>query len=69
MHVKAPTFPIEDIEDCYTYYVLIMKIPDSLFRESNLFFLDKVVEDKIAYDNWYGYAMRREGEIRNGSKK
>jgi hypothetical protein len=46
--------------------VLILKIPDSVFWDNDLRFLDRVAEDKVAYDTWLRYAIRKEGERRRG---
>ena len=64
--VKPPKFPLEEIEDYYTYYVMIMKIPDYLFWDCDLPSLDRIVENKTAYDSWFAYAMKKEGERKSG---
>lgn len=61
-----PKFDLEEIEDYYTYYVMIMKIPDALFWDSDLPFLDRVIYNKTAYDGWLSYAIKKEGERKRG---
>ena len=51
---------LEDVEDCYTYYVLMLGIPDDLFWFADYSFVLGVVEDKAAYDGWYNYMVSRE---------
>ena len=55
---------MEEIEDYYTYYVMIMEIPDEVFWKSDLAFLSRVADNKTAYDGWLGYAMRKERDRR-----
>jgi hypothetical protein len=57
-----PDFELEDIEDCYTYYVLILKIPEDIFWFADISFLLGVVENKAAYDGWLNYMLNRERE-------
>lgn len=57
-----PEFELEDIEDCYTYYVLILGIPESIFWYADLSFLLGVVENKSAYDGWLNHVLQRERE-------
>ena len=47
-----PKFPIEDVEDAYTYYVMVLGIAESTFWEADLAFLAGVNADKNAYDGW-----------------
>ena len=53
---------MEEIEDYYTWYVIIMKLPDELFWKSEIRFLDRIVENKAAYEGWLAYATRKESE-------
>lgn len=53
---------MEEIEDYYTYYVMIMEIPEETFWKTDLPFLDRVAENKTAYDSWLGYAIGKERE-------
>lgn len=64
--IRPPKFTLDEIEDYYTYYVLILKIPDHVFWERDLRFLDRIAEDKVAYDAWLRYAVKKEGERRHG---
>lgn len=47
------------MEDAYTYYVLLLGIPEELFWNADMSFLLGVVEDKAAYDGWSNYVARR----------
>lgn len=64
--IKPPEFALEDVEDYYVYYVLILEIPENLFWYADYSFLLGVVEDKTAYDGWLNYVIERE---RNSNKK
>ena len=59
-----PKFKLVSIEDYYTYYVQIMGIPEELFWHAGLPFLERVVENKSAYDGWYNSVMQQERENR-----
>lgn len=61
-----PEFSLETIEDLYTYYVLILKIPDHVFWHADIPFLVRVADNKAAYDGWFAYAMKKEGERKHG---
>jgi len=47
--------------------VLILKIPEDTFWGSSLPFIEKIADNKTAYDAWLAYAMRKEAE-RHGKK-
>lgn len=64
--IKPPKFDLEDVEDYYTYYVLILEIPEDIFWYADYSFLLSVVENKVAYDGWLNYVLERE---RNSHKK
>ena len=64
--IKPPNFELEDVEDYYTYYVLILEIPEDIFWYADYSFLLSVVENKTAYDGWLNYVLNRE---RNSRKK
>lgn len=66
--IKIPKFPLEEIEDYYTYYVQIMKIPESVFWNADICFLDRVIENKESYDGWLSYAIKRNGERKYGKR-
>ena len=53
---------LEDIEDYYTYYVMILEIPEELFWYADYSFLLGVVENKTAYDGWLNYEIERARE-------
>lgn len=55
-----PEFELEDVEDYYTYYVLILGIPEDIFWYADISFLLGVVENKSAYDGWRNYILQRE---------
>ena len=55
-----PKIVLEDVEDCYTYYVTILGISEDLFWNADYSFVLGVVENKIAYDKWYSYMVERE---------
>lgn len=57
-----PKFEVEDVEDAYTYYVLVLGIPETIFWDADISFLRGVVEDKAAYDGWSAYVQRRKAE-------
>ena len=44
----------------------MLKIPDHLFWVQDMRFLDRVAQDKAAYDAWLRYAIKKEGERRHG---
>jgi hypothetical protein len=60
--ITPPKFKLEDIEDYYTYYVLILGIPENIFWYADYSFVLGVVENKTAYDGWLNYAIERERE-------
>ena len=55
-----PKFEIEDIEDCYTYYVLILGISEEIFWNADYSFVLSVVENKSAFDNYINYIQYKE---------
>lgn len=62
--IKPPKFSLETVEDSYTYYVLILKIPEDIFWYADYSFLLGVVENKTAYDGWLNYVLDREQNSR-----
>ena len=50
------------MEDYYTYYVLILEIPEDIFWFADYSFLRGIVENKAAYDGWLNFAIERERE-------
>ena len=53
---------MEDVEDYYTYYVLILGMSEDLFWNVDLSFLIGVLENKLAYDNYMSYMKEVELE-------
>lgn len=51
---------MERIEDYYTYYVQIMEIPEDVFWNAEIPFLDRIVANKTAYDEWLSSVMEKE---------
>ena len=58
--IRIPKFELEDIEDYYTYYVLILEISEDLFWNADFSFLKTVALNKSAYDSWKNYAISEE---------
>ncbi len=54
--LKIPNFKIEDIEDMYTYYVMILKISEDVFWNADFSFLQSIVANKTAYDGFIQYS-------------
>lgn len=50
--VRMPKFKLEDIEDYYTYYVVLMGISEELFWNADISFIEFVSLNKTAYENW-----------------
>lgn len=67
--MRLPKFELEDIEDYYTYYVLILEIPEHIFWYADYSFLLGIVEDKVAYDGWLNSYIEKEREKARHSKK
>lgn len=61
-----PDFELEEIEDFYTYYVQILKIPESLFWYADVSFIERVVANKAAYDGWVRSVMEAERKKSRG---
>ena len=57
---------MEDIEDYYTYYVMILGISEDVFWHSDMQFLFSVAENNSAYENWINWA--REEMMKDGKK-
>ena len=58
--IKIPAFKLEDVEDYYTYYVLILEIPENIFWYADYSFVVSVAANKAAYDGWLNYVIERE---------
>lgn len=50
--VQMPKFKLEDIEDYYTYYVVLIGVSEDLFWNSDISSVGMVAENKTAYENW-----------------
>lgn len=59
---KIPKFKLEDIEDYYTYYVLILNINEDLFWDCDYSFILSIVANKIAFENYTDYIRYRENK-------
>ena len=53
--IKVPKFELEDIEDYYTYYVMILGISEDIFWNMDISFVFSVAANKAAYDSWVSY--------------
>lgn len=59
---KIPKFELEDIEDYYTYYVLILGVSEDVFWNCDYSFILSVMENKTAYDSYMNYVQYKEME-------
>lgn len=57
-----PKFELEDVEDFYSYFVLISKISENLFWNADYAFLLSVLENKTTFDEYMNKV--REGQIK-----
>jgi hypothetical protein len=62
---RQPKLVFEQIEDYYTYYVLIMGVSEDIFWNSDISFLLTVLDNKCAYDDYLSYLREKEIEKRN----
>lgn len=46
-----------------------MELPEDIFWNAEIYFLDKVIDNKIAYDAWVSSVMEKEREKIRGNKK
>ena len=53
---------MEDVEDYYTYYVIILGMSEDLFWHVDLSFLLGVLANKLAYDDYINYIREMELE-------
>lgn len=58
--IKPPKFDLEDVEDYYTFYVMILGLSEDIFWHADISFVQSVIENKRAYDAWAAYARQRE---------
>lgn len=61
-----PKFPLEDVEDYYTYYVEILGVSEDIFWYADISFIKDVAENKAAYDGWVSQVREKEMSARNG---
>lgn len=66
---KPPKFELEDVEDYYTYYVMLLKMPEDIFWYCDYSFVLGVAENKAAYDGWYNYVVERERKKQESKAK
>lgn len=59
---KTPKIVMEDVEDYYTYYVIILGMTEDLFWNVDLSFLLGVLANKLAYDDYINYIKEMELE-------
>lgn len=59
---------MEDIEDYYTYYVIILGVSEDLFWNVDISFLISVLENKLAYDDYINYVKEAEIDAMNKKK-
>ncbi len=53
--IKVPEFKLEDVEDYYTYYCLILGLSEKLFWNAELSFMLSVSANKNAYDSFISF--------------
>lgn len=58
--LKPPKFDLEDVEDYYTFYVMILGLSEDIFWHADISFVQSVIENKRAYDAWAAYARKRD---------
>ena len=56
---KLPDFPLEDVADAYTHYVLNLGIPEETFWDADVWFVRQIAQNKAAYETWYADALER----------
>ena len=56
---KLPDFPLEDVADAYTHYVLNLGIPEETFWDADVWFVREIAQNKAAYEMWYADALER----------
>lgn len=50
--IRIPDFEIESTADAYVYYVDIMHLSEELFWNAEIYMLDRIVNNKQAYQGW-----------------
>lgn len=55
-----PDLAIEDAEDAYTYYVMILGVSEAVFWNCDISFLASINLNKNAYDGWLNAEIEHE---------
>ena len=63
--MRIPKFKLEDLEDYYTYLVLILGMSEDIFWNLDYSSVISIVENKTAYDNFLEYTKQKELERLN----
>ena len=48
------------MEDAYTYYVMLLGVPEDVFWHCDVAFVLGIVQNKASYDKWLGRMEERE---------
>lgn len=62
--MKIPKFELIEVEDYYTYYVLILGISEDVFFNADYSFLINVVENYDKYSQWLNYVKYKQSKER-----
>lgn len=62
--IKMPKFELEDIEDSYTYYVMILGLSEDIFWNADISFVLSVIENKSAFEGYVNYTRYKEEQSR-----
>lgn len=57
--VIMPKIDIEDIEDAYAFYVLCLGVSEDVFWNYDINFVNKVIENKLAFEAWQNSPKKR----------
>lgn len=60
--MKIPKFELEDWEDYYTYFVMILGMSEDIFWNVDISSLLSILDNKTAYDNYISYIKEKEYE-------
>ncbi|MEM5612472.1 hypothetical protein AAHB63_26615 [Bacillus thuringiensis] len=60
--LKLPEFEIECVVDLYSLYVFIFEISEKTFWHLPLRDVQRIAENKSAYEGWKAYLQEKEGE-------
>lgn len=61
-NISMPKIELYEIEDFYVYYVYILKISEDLFWYADISFLNKVICNINAYENWKNYEITKKNK-------